>query len=237
MLIEGDPGDATIPTGPPFPGGDGAAPFDNADDRILEATLGAPWDWGRSGHEEGHTKTLQNGKNTMRIYHRQGDATVFWDVFMWTDNASYVPTDDDYRNAKVLLPGTAVDPIPGDGATDLPQDAALNWTAGKFAGAHDVYLGTVFADVDAATRTSAKGVLASQGQTATSFAPAGGFTYGQTYYWRVDEVNKTPDGNIFKGTVWSFTVEPYGYPIRPVAATASSARPTWARRRLSTAPG
>jgi hypothetical protein len=48
MLIEGDPGDATIPTSPPFPGGDGAAPFDNADDRILEATVAAPWGWSRS---------------------------------------------------------------------------------------------------------------------------------------------------------------------------------------------
>jgi hypothetical protein len=223
MLVEGDPGDATIPTGPPFPGGDGAAPFDNAADRIFEQDQ-AGWGWVRSGHEEGHTKVLQNGKNTMRIYHRQGDATVFWDVFMWTDVAGYVPTDDDYRNAMVLLPGTASNPIPGAGATDVPRDTALSWEAGKFAVAHDVYFGTAFADVDAATRTDAKGVLASQGQTGTTFDPADLLTYGQTYYWRIDEVNKPSDNKIFKGTVWSFTVEPYGYPILPVAATASSAQ-------------
>jgi hypothetical protein len=224
MLVEGDPGDATIPTGPPFPGGDGVAPFDNADDRVFEETVDPSWAWVRTGHDEGHTKVLQNGKNTMRIYHRQGDNTVFWDVFMWTDSASYVPTDDDYRNAMVLLPGTASNPIPGVGATDVPRDAVLSWGAGKFAVAHDVYFGTTFADVDAATRTDARGVLVSQAQAGTTFDPAGPLTYGQTYYWRIDEANKPSDNKIFKGTVWSFTVEPYGYPIRPIAATASSAQ-------------
>jgi regulation of enolase protein 1 (concanavalin A-like superfamily) len=223
MLVEGDPDDATIPTGPPFPGNSGTAPFTDADDRVFEQDQ-ASWGWVRSGHEEGHTKVLQNGKNTMRIYHRQGDATVFWDVFMWTDSASYVPTDDDYRNAMVLLPGTASNPMPGAGATDVPRDTALSWEAGKFAVAHDVYFGTAFADVDAATRTDAKGVLASQGQTGTTFDPTDLLAYSQTYYWRIDEANKPSDNKIFKGSVWSFTVEPYGYPVQPVAATASSAQ-------------
>jgi len=96
MLIEGDPGDPQIPTGPPFPGSDGTAPFDNADDRIFEAT-DATWDWW--GNSDGSDKELQNGQNNMYIFHRQGDNAVFWDVFMWTDDASYVPTDDDYQNA------------------------------------------------------------------------------------------------------------------------------------------
>ena len=48
------------------------------------------------------------------------------------------------------------------------------------------------------------------------------FAYGQTYYWRIDEVNQSPDKTINKGVVWSFTAEPYGYPIKPVSATASS---------------
>ena len=60
-------------------------------------------------------------------------------------------------------------------------------------------------------------------------------TFGQTYYWRVDEVNAPPDSTVYKGDVWSFTVEPYGYPIKPVKATASSAR-RWGPRRPSTAP-
>jgi regulation of enolase protein 1 (concanavalin A-like superfamily) len=88
---------------------------------------------------------------------------------------------------------------------------------------HDVYFGTSFADVNTASRTNPKGVLASQGQTAATFDPPGAFAYGQTYYWRVDEVNAAPN-TIYKGTVWSFTAEPYAYPITGVTATASSAQ-------------
>jgi hypothetical protein len=36
----------------------------------------------------------------MYIFHRQGNNTVFWDVFMWTDSAVYLPNDEDYINAK-----------------------------------------------------------------------------------------------------------------------------------------
>ena len=73
-------------------------------------------------------------------------------------------------------------------------------------------------------------------RTPDSFEPAGTLEFGKTYYWRVDEVNGPPNANVFKGQVWSFTVEPYAYPIKGVTATASSARPAWARRRPSTAP-
>jgi hypothetical protein len=89
---------------------------------------------------------------------------------------------------------------------------------------HDAYLGTAFADVNTASRASGKGVLASQGQAETTFDPASLFDFGQTYYWRIDEVNAAPDNTIFKGDIWSFTTEPYGYPVQPVAATASSSQ-------------
>ncbi len=111
---------------------------------------------------------------------------------------------------------------PADGATDVPREATLNWSPGQYAGTHDVYFGTAFADVNTAGRPDATGLLASKGQAGTSFDPAGLLPYGQTYYWRVDEVNKTPDNTIYKGGVWSFTVEPYAYPIKPASATASS---------------
>ncbi len=65
-------------------------------------------------------------------------------------------------------------------------------------------------------------LYASKGQADATFDPPGSLAYGQTYYWRIDEVNKTADGTTYKGNVWSFTVEPYGYPITGVTATASS---------------
>jgi hypothetical protein len=65
------------------------------------------------------------------------------------------------------------------------------------------------------------GVLLSQGQTAVAYDPEGVFDYGQTYYWRVDEVNGAPDNTIYKGEVWSFTVEPLGRPIEGIIATSN----------------
>ena len=76
-------------------------------------------------------------------------------------------------------------------------------------------------DVNNAGRANPMGVLASQGQSDTTYDPAGLLDYGQTYYWRVDEVNAAPDNTIFKGDVWSFTAEPFAYPVTPVAAKAS----------------
>jgi hypothetical protein len=121
----------------------------------------------------------------------------------------------------MALPETAADPQPKDGAVDVPRDVVLAWTAGGFAAAHDVYLGTSLDDVTNADRSSATGVLASQGQSDTTYAPAGLFDYGETYYWRVDEVNAAPDNTIFKGEVWSFTAEPFAYAVTPIAAKAS----------------
>jgi regulation of enolase protein 1 (concanavalin A-like superfamily) len=117
---------------------------------------------------------------------------------------------------------TATAPVPADNATDVPSDADLSWTPGEFPGTHDVYFGTALADVNSAARADAKGVLASKGQADTTFDPPDALVYGQTYYWRVDEVNSTPDGTVHKGEVWRFTAEPYAYPVTPVAATASS---------------
>jgi hypothetical protein len=120
------------------------------------------------------------------------------------------------------LPGSAGGPVPVDKATDVVRDSVLTWKAGDMAATHDVYFGTTLADVNNATRTNAKGALASQGQAGTTFDPPGSLAYGQTYYWRIDEVNAAPDYAVFKGDVWSFTAEPYGYPITGVTATASS---------------
>jgi hypothetical protein len=135
-------------------------------------------------------------------------------------------TAEEIRNAMKGKPGVASDPNPSGGATDVPRDAALVWKAGEFAKTHDVYLGTVAADVNDATRSDAKGVLASQGQDAISYHPAGLLAFGQTYYWRVDEVNAPDKPATYKGDLWSFTSEPYGYPVKPVKATASSSMTT-----------
>jgi len=117
-------------------------------------------------------------------------------------------------------PRQSHDPQPVSEATDVPRDVVLSWAPGESAATHDVYLGTSFDDVNNASRANPLDVLVSQGQ-ATSTYDAGRLEFGQTYYWRVDEVNAAPDNTIFKGPVWSFTVELLAYPIENVTATAS----------------
>jgi regulation of enolase protein 1 (concanavalin A-like superfamily) len=120
---------------------------------------------------------------------------------------------------------TASAPSPADGATDVPRDIALGWAVGESARAHDVYLGSVLAEVETAGRTNAPALLVSQAQDANSYAPAIPLEFGKTYYWRVDEIDAPPETTIHKGKIWSFTVEPFAYTIRDITATASSAQP------------
>jgi hypothetical protein len=119
--------------------------------------------------------------------------------------------------------GGPLSPVPADEATDVPQDVVLTWTPGPWANTHNVYLGLSLDDVTNATAAAPRGALVSQGQDANSFE-AGGLELGRTYFWRVDEVNAPPTSTVFKGSVWSFTVEPQSYPLAGshITATASS---------------
>jgi hypothetical protein len=118
-------------------------------------------------------------------------------------------------------PELARDPAPADEATDLPRDGlVLGWTPGEYAAQHDVYLGTSFDDVNEATT----GGDTYQGrQVASSFALPR-LAFGTEYFWRIDEVNAPPDSTVFKGEVWSFTVESFSImiPVDATKATASS---------------
>jgi hypothetical protein len=118
-------------------------------------------------------------------------------------------------------PALALAPVPQDKATDVPRDVVLAWTPGPYAVAHNVYLGTTFDDVNGASIATPLNVLASAGQDTNAYDPPGVLAYGQTYYWRVDEVNAAPDNTVHKGNIWSFTVEPFVYQVENVVATAS----------------
>jgi len=145
------------------------------------------------------------------------DEVAIWDTALTPEEVLAVYT----LGPLALDPRMAGKPNPDDEATDVLRDVDLSWTPGESANTHDVYLGTVFDDVNDADRTNPLAVLAGQGQSAATYDP-GRLDFGQTYYWRVDEVNAPPDSTIFKGYVWSFTVEPFSYAIENITATASS---------------
>ena len=217
-----------------------------------ESQLNAPSQLATGWHHvavaiDGSTKAMQMyldgavvaSATTATLPNALGNTTQNWlGRSQWPD-AYYQGALDDLRiYDRVLSPselqqvmkgggyGAAGSPLPADGATDVARDVALSWTAGTFAVTHDVYLGKSFADVNSASEAKPAGVLVSQGQTETTYTPAALLDYGQTYYWRVDEVNAPPDNTVFKGSVWSFTVEPYSYPIAgtSITATASSSQ-------------
>ncbi len=109
---------------------------------------------------------------------------------------------------------------PEDDSADVPRDVVLEWIPGEFAATHNVYLALSFDAVNTASTDEPKGVLVGPGQD-TNTLDAGVLAFGQTYYWRVDEVNDAPDTTVFQGPVWSFTVEPKAIAAL-AAATASS---------------
>ena len=97
-------------------------------------------------------------------------------------------------------------PNPTNGQTDVRRDVVLSWRPGIKVDKHDVYFGTDVNDVNEATRDNPLDVLVSQGQEGTTYDPDGLLDYGQTYYWRIDEVNDAEPESPWIGNVWSFTV-------------------------------
>jgi hypothetical protein len=125
------------------------------------------------------------------------------------------------KGPKAMDPGQASRPTPADEAGDIPRDLTLSWTSGKTTVARDVFLGTSMDDVNDASVADPLGTTVGQDLNVTEWNP-GRLEFGQTYYWRVDEANGSPDNTVFKGNIWSLSTEPYSYPIETVTATASS---------------
>ena len=117
----------------------------------------------------------------------------------------------------VLNSNIAFSPTPAQAQVDVLRDSTLSWIPGEFAATHNLYVGEDFDDVNDATVPTIAGL------DVNSFDP-GCLEFGKTLFWRVDEVNGTPDQTVFKGDVWSFTAEPYSIPIAgsEIIATASS---------------
>ena len=157
-----------------------------------------------------------------------------------SDAGSVVFSLDSWATTNILIAGTVADDNyssiasfdspgkeglakaldPRNEATDVLRNTALTWIPGELAAGHKVYFGTSFEDVNSATEASE----AYKGEKAlddTSFDPER-MEFGTTYFWRIDEVNDAHPDKLWKSYVWSFTVEPFAYPIEDIIATASS---------------
>jgi len=99
--------------------------------------------------------------------------------------------------------GQAWGPRPCDGLQEVEIDEVLMWKGGGWAVRHDVYLGTDFDSVSDANTSS--DVYAGR-YDVNSYEAPDNFEFGETYFWRIDEVNEP---NVWKGRVWSFTTANY----------------------------
>jgi arabinan endo-1,5-alpha-L-arabinosidase len=104
---------------------------------------------------------------------------------------------------------TAFNPSPPDGAQNEDLYVDLTWSAGVGAKLHYVYFGTDWEAVNEADDTRGVWPEFKGCQKQNSFDP-GTLAVGQTYYWRIDEVNNI---DVKKGNVWSFTTTPYYYEV------------------------
>ncbi|MBA7624921.1 hypothetical protein ES703_32336 [subsurface metagenome] len=114
----------------------------------------------------------------------------------------------------------ASNPAPFDGESDVDREVVLSWKPGVTATQHDVFFGSNADDVNSATAT-VDPCSVYVGRQVSNTYPVGRLDFGQTYYWRSDEI--APD-KIIKGKIWQFSVEPFAHPLATehITATASS---------------
>ena len=108
-----------------------------------------------------------------------------------------VLTDNEVKIIAGLLEST--NPDPADGAKIVDSLAILTWSPGPYAAEFDVYFGT----------NPEPGAAELVGRVSAATHIATGLAEGQTYYWRVDDVEA--DGTtIHTGNVWSLWIPPKG---------------------------
>ncbi len=157
---------------------------------------------GTSQHNAYIGTVTDNRDGLLHKFYRDGriDDVRIFNIAKKENEIAYVMRDD---------PLIAWQPNPNNGQTSVPYDAVLSFKAGIYAQTHDVYFGTVFDDVNEASTTNLLDVLVAQNQEELTYTPAGLLEFGQTYYWRLDEVNDAEPNSPWKGDVWGFTTINY----------------------------
>ena len=138
----------------------------------------------------------------------EGGTTYYWRIDEESPGGSTKGSVWNFTTA----PGRANNPMPLHEETGVALNIELSWTAGNGAVSHDVYFGTVEADVLNATIATV-GIFKGN-QADASYVPED-LDGMQDYYWRIDEVGNPEDGTT-KGDVWRFTTG-IGQAAEPIA--------------------
>ncbi|MDH7600480.1 MAG: discoidin domain-containing protein, partial [Sedimentisphaerales bacterium] len=92
-------------------------------------------------------------------------------------------------------------PQPPSGATAVDTDLTLSWRPGRTAVSHRLFISTEQGAVETE--------LASPVELATASYRPGNLLLGQTYYWKVVEVNAAEAISCWAGPVWRFTTQAF----------------------------
>ncbi|MHC4657506.1 MAG: hypothetical protein ACYS91_21195 [Planctomycetota bacterium] len=108
----------------------------------------------------------------------------------------------------LYIPVHARESSPDSGETDVsigtidnPMDVTLGFRAGREAATHNVYFSADEQAVIDSTAAVTTSIEASHGPLSLDL--------GQTYYWRVDEVNEAETPATWQGDLWNFTTQEY----------------------------
>ncbi len=99
------------------------------------------------------------------------------------------------------IPTYAAKPNPASGATDVALDVTLSWRAGREAAMNDVYFSS---DRQAVIDGTAPVIIV----TEASHSPLS-LDLGQTYSWKINEVNMTETPTTWEGDVWHFATREF----------------------------
>ena len=97
------------------------------------------------------------------------------------------------------IPAAARYPEPASGSVDVLPQTVVGWRAGRQAAEHIIYVSTNYDEV-------ADGLAPSVASSTNSMDLISlNLQLGETYYWRVDEVNEAEAPSVWTGPVWSFS--------------------------------
>ncbi|MBN2375058.1 MAG: hypothetical protein JXD22_01560 [Sedimentisphaerales bacterium] len=125
------------------------------------------------------------------------DTTYFWRI----DEVSNAGTTKGMIWRFSTISGKAALPYPADGAYVVKRDPVLSWTAGVDAETHHIYLGTDYAEVEAAVDPNVYPGRGSKLLGDESYSVETLLDPNRFYYWRIDEVNPTDTA---MGNIWRF---------------------------------
>ena len=160
-----------------------------------------------SGGKYQHTTTYNPGP-------LEFDKTYYWRLDEYDAFGTY-KGDVWSFTTKPYDPNIAYNPQPPDGTIHGNTWANLQWSPGRYAASHDVYIGKNFDDVNNGTNDTFWTFWGNHdnswiviGFSVFDGRDMGLMVPGAKIYWRVDEVNDLHPDSPWKGDIWSFSIPP-----------------------------